>query len=94
MKSVLAGLGALCVWATAVLPVSAGWDNVFQPTLFFRRQPTTTNYYAPPVVVQSSPIVAYSAPVVAYSAPACDPCQQQKCDDPNEPFFHALKPPS
>ena len=77
MRFLMAGWCAVCVWASAVLPVSAGWDNVFQPTLFFRRQ-TTTNYYTPPVVVQSSPIVAYSAPVVAYSAP-CDPCQQQKC---------------
>ena len=58
MRMVMAGLCAVCVWTSAVLPVSAGWDNVFQPTLFFRRQPATTNYYyTPPVVVQSSPIV-------------------------------------
>ena len=64
MRSLLAGLGVLCVWATAVLPAAAGWDNVFQPTLFERwRRPTSTSQcYVPPVVVaQSSP---------------CDPCQK------------------
>ena len=77
MKSVLAGLGVFCVWATAVLPVSAGWDNVFQPTLFERwRRPTTTAQYyyvAPAVVAQYQPVV------VAQASPACEPCQQQKC---------------
>lgn len=66
---------ALGIGAALVLPASAGWDNVFQPTLFERwRQPTTNvQYVAPPVVVSSSPVV------VAQSSP-CDTCQPvQKC---------------
>jgi len=84
MKSLMAGLCVFGAWAIAVAPASAGWDNVFQPTLFGRlRQPVSTSqYYVAPVVVAQSPppVVAYSAPqvVVAQSAP-CDPCQQQKC---------------
>ena len=70
---------ALGIWAAAVLPVSAGWDNVFQPTLFERwRQPTTVaQYYVPPVVVSSSPVVvAQSSPVVVAQSSPCDPCQK------------------
>jgi hypothetical protein len=91
MKSILAGLSVLCVSAIAVLPASAGWDNVFQPTLFERwRRPTTTaQYYVapavvaqyqPPVVVQYQPAVVaqYQPAYVAQSAP-CDPCEQKKC---------------
>jgi hypothetical protein len=72
MRSLLAGLGVVCVWAMAVLPAAAGWDNVFQPTLFERwRRPTSTSqYYVAPVVVAQSPPV-----VVAQSSP-CDPCQK------------------
>src|SRR5439155_4322504 len=61
-----------------VLPVSAGWDSVFQPTLF-RRNTTTTQYYVPPVVVQSSPVVVAQSPppvVVAQASPCGDPCQK------------------
>ena len=46
---------AILLSAAAALPVHAGWDNVFQPTLFERwRQPTTTTaqYYVAPVVVR------------------------------------------
>lgn len=71
MRFLTTSLFALSVTAVAVLPASAGWDNVFQPTLFRRQPVTTSQYYVPPVVVQSSPIVAQSSP--------CDPCQQQKC---------------
>jgi hypothetical protein len=81
MRALMAGLMMVGAWAAVVAPVSAGWDNVFQPTLFGRhRQPTTAKYYVAPVVVQSSPVVVaqYAPPVVAQSAP-CDPCQQQKC---------------
>ena len=38
MKSLMAGMCVLGAWAALVLPVSAGWDNVFQPTLFQRWQ--------------------------------------------------------
>jgi hypothetical protein len=72
MKTLLACLGVLCGWACIVTPACAGWDNVFQPTLFerWRRPVSTSQYYVPPVVVaQSSPVV------VAHSAP-CDPCQK------------------
>jgi hypothetical protein len=74
MRFMLGSLVALIVGAATVSPACAGWDNVFQPTLFGRcRQPVATSkYYVPPVVVQSSPIVAHSAP-------CADPCQQQKC---------------
>jgi hypothetical protein len=74
MKSLMASLCVVGAWALAVLPVSAGWDNVFQPTLFERcRKPTTTaQYYVPPVLVQ------YQPAVVAQSSP-CDRCEQKKC---------------
>ncbi len=82
MRLLTAGLCGLCVWASAVLPACAGWDNVFQPTLFERwRKPTVTQYYvAPAVVAQYQPVVVAQAPpvVVAQSAP-CDPCEQKKC---------------
>jgi hypothetical protein len=83
MKLLQSGLSALVVWSAAVLPASAAWDNVFQPTLFCRQQPSTTaRYYAPPAVVYSSPVVAYAAPVVA--TPVCDTCAQappqQQCN--------------
>src|SRR5258708_4989141 len=73
MKAMFVGLCVLGAWAATVLPVSAGWDNVFQPTLFERwRRSTTAQYYVPPVTVaqyQPAPVV------VAQSAP-CDPCKQ------------------
>jgi hypothetical protein len=89
MKSLMAGFGALAVWAVLALPASAGWDNVFQPTLFERwRQPSSTSaYYVAPVVVQYQPapvvVAQYQPPpvVVAQSAP-CTTCQsppQQQC---------------
>jgi hypothetical protein len=55
MRIYLASLCALVVSAIAVVPAHAGWDNVFQPTLFWRRQSTTSQYVAPVVVAQSSP---------------------------------------
>ena len=58
MRFMTTSLCALVLAMTAITPVSAGWDNVFQPTLFCKnRQPATTaKYYAPPVMVsQSSP---------------------------------------
>ncbi len=80
MRNLLPSICALGIWSAAVLPASAGWDNVFQPTLF-NRQRTQTNYYAPPAVVYSSPIVA--APVVAQASPIyvaqsppANPCNQ------------------
>jgi hypothetical protein len=78
MRFLTTTLCALIVSATVIVPAQAGWDNVFQPTLFERwRQQTTTNYYVPPVVVQSSPIVvAQSSPVVVAQASPCDPCQK------------------
>ncbi|MBI1831985.1 MAG: carboxypeptidase regulatory-like domain-containing protein [Planctomycetes bacterium] len=82
MRSLLAGLSVVCVWASAVLPASAGWDNVFQPTLFERwhRPASTSLYYVPPaVVVQSSPIVVGSSPIVVAGSSPCDPCEQKKC---------------
>ena len=67
-RALLASLCVVGLWTSFTSPASAGWDNVFQPTLFcHKRQPTTTQYYAAPVVVQSSPVV------VAQSAP-CDNC--------------------
>ena len=51
MRFLMTGLCALCVWTSFVLPVSAGWDNVFQPTLFGRRQTSTSSYYVAPAVV-------------------------------------------
>ena len=36
MKSLLTGLCVLGAWAATVGSASAGWDNVFQPTLFER----------------------------------------------------------
>lgn len=82
MRLLMTSLCALGMWASMVLPVSAGWDNVFQPTLFGRQRTTTNYYYTPPVVVQSSPVVAqYSPVVVAQSAPCdtCAPAPQQQC---------------
>ena len=78
MKKMLAGLCVLSAWAALVVPVSAGWDNVFQPTLFERwRKPVVAQYYVPPVVVQSSPAyVAQSPPVVVAQSAPCDPCQK------------------
>jgi hypothetical protein len=78
MRFLTTSLTVLCVWSATVVPAFAGWDNVFQPTLFGRNRESTSRYYVPPVVVQSSPILVQSPPVVAHSAP-CDPCQQQKC---------------
>src|SRR5581483_1465895 len=86
-RHIILGCLIAAAWAGAVVPASAAWNNVFQPTFFglFRKQQTTANYYTPPVVVQSSPVVAYSPPVVAYSAPCCTPqpqCStsyQQRC---------------
>lgn len=72
MKFLTASLCALVASAAAVLPASAGWDNVFQPTLFerFRKPKVVTQYvYVPPVVTQSAPVV------VAQSAP----CEDKKC---------------
>src|SRR5262245_6107324 len=60
MRSFLVGILALAGLVTDVLPASAAWDNVFQPTLFWRRR-TTSSYVAPPVVVGSSPVVVASA---------------------------------
>lgn len=56
MRFMTTSLCALIVAAMATTPVRAGWDNVFQPTLFGRhhQQPTTAKYYAPPVVVAQS----------------------------------------
>ena len=82
MRFFKASVCALGIWAATVLPASAGWDNVFQPTLFERwRQPTVANYYVPPVVVSSSPIVvAQSSPVVVAQSSPCDTCQPvQRC---------------
>jgi hypothetical protein len=82
MRILKASVCALGIWAAAVIPVSAGWDNVFQPTLFERwRQPTVAQYYVPPVVVSSSPVVyAQSSPVVVAQSSPCDTCQPvQKC---------------
>lgn len=53
----LAALGLVVAFAE---PAQAAWNNVFQPTCFFRNRRTTSNYYAP-------------APTVAYSVPACCP---------------------
>jgi hypothetical protein len=65
MRIISAAVCVLGVWAAAVLPASAGWDNVFQPTLFERWcnscGPQTARYTPPVVVAQSSP---------------CDPCQR------------------
>ncbi|MBI3406775.1 MAG: carboxypeptidase regulatory-like domain-containing protein [Planctomycetes bacterium] len=81
MKPLMVGICALSIWAGAAVPVSAGWNNVFQPTLFGRcrhQQQQTAKYYAPPVVVQSSPVVALApaAPCnTCYSPPPCStPC--------------------
>jgi hypothetical protein len=60
-------------------PAAAAWDNVFQVTCFHCRHNSTSQYYAAPVVVQSSPVVVQSSPVVAASAPCGDPCQQTQC---------------
>ena len=83
MRILTASLCALIVGTVAVPPATAGWDNVFQPTLFGRlRQPqSTSRYYVAPVVVQSSPVVvAQSAPCPQACAPACpQPCAQQAC---------------
>ena len=70
MRPWMLGLCTLGLLAADALPASAAWDNVFQPTLFRRRQQTVTNYHVAPSVV------AHSAPVVARSAP-CDTCQPQ-----------------
>ena len=79
MRSMRFMFAALSLLACAV-PAFAGWDNVFQPTLFgrWRQQPPRTSnyYYVPPAVVHSSPIAF--PPVVSHSAP-CDPCQQTPC---------------
>src|SRR5438552_2686780 len=86
MKPLMVGVCALGVWASCVLPAPAAWNNVFQPTLFGRcrhKQPATAHYYAPPVVVQSSPLVAMSpVPVVAQSPAPCNNCNTsytQRC---------------
>ncbi len=78
MRYLTATLCALVVSASVIAPAQAGWDNVFQPTLFERwRQPVVAQYYVPPVVVQSSPIVvAQASPVVVAQASPCDPCQK------------------
>jgi hypothetical protein len=61
-------LFTLCVWAGVVLPASAGWDNVFQPTLF-RRQQSSSSYYIAPAPCCPPAVVAHSAP----------PCEEKKC---------------
>jgi hypothetical protein len=69
MKHLTACLATLVTLATAVAPASAGWDNVFQPTLFCRPRAneSTSKYYVPPVVVsQSSPC----------PQPCAQPCPQ------------------
>src|SRR5262245_40647696 len=72
MRLVIQGICIVGVWAAAVLPASAGWDNVFQPTLFERfHKPKTTSKCCPAPVV-----VAQSRPVVVAQASPCDPCQK------------------
>ena len=77
MRFLTASVFALVIGATAIPPVHAGWDNVFQPTLFGRNRQSTTSgyYYVAPTVVQSSPIV------VAQAAPCPQPCAQP-CPQP------------
>ena len=78
MRSLLVGLFALSALAVDVVPACAAWDNVFQPTLFGRcRKPAVSNYYAPPVVVSSSPVVSYSLP--ASNCTTCQSPPQQQC---------------
>lgn len=65
MRALTASLIALGVWAMAILPATAAWDNVFQPTLFCHKKKPVTSQYAPAVGVR--------APVVA-ATPVCDTC--------------------
>ena len=71
MRFLTAVLCVLCAWASFALPASAGWDNVFQPTLFWRRPASTSNYYVAPVVVGSSPVYVAQASPCNTCAPAC-----------------------
>lgn len=69
MRRIVICLSAMALLASDVAPASAAWNNVFQPTLFFRRRPTTSNYVAVPAVVYSSPVA-----VVAQASPVCNTC--------------------
>ena len=71
MRPLFLGLCTLAVWASSVLPASAAWDNVFQPTLF-HRQGTVAQYYAPRGQCSTC------APTVAAAAP-CPTCAPQVC---------------
>src|SRR4051794_28180279 len=87
MRAYLVGFCALGLWAAAELPAPAAWDNVFQPTLFHRRRPTTSNYVAAPVIATSVPIVAQPTcstcnsppPVAAAPAQQCQTSYTQRC---------------
>ena len=76
MRFLTASVFALVVGTTVIPPVHAGWDNVFQPTLFGRHRQNTSSgyYYVPPTVVQSSPIVV--APGCPCPQPCAQPCPQ------------------
>src|SRR5437879_5501620 len=81
MKRLLVVVCALIWLVAATGPSQAGWDNVFQTTLFGRhRQTVVNNYYVspPPVVASASPVsCCQQQPVVVQSPPpAPSPCQQ------------------
>ena len=65
MRPLTSGVVALGMWAMAVLPATAAWDNVFQPTLFCHKKK--------PVTTQFQPAVGVPSPVVA-ATPVCDNC--------------------
>lgn len=67
MKPLRVSMWAAAVWAAAVGPAGAAWNNVFQVTCFNCGPRTTVSaYVAAPVVVQAAP------------AP-CQPCPQTHC---------------
>jgi hypothetical protein len=84
MRPLMVSLCALGLLAAEAGSAHAAWNNVFQTTLFgrLRRQQQTAQYYAAPVVVQSSPVpVAVAAPCTSCYTP-CQTCQTnyiQRC---------------
>jgi hypothetical protein len=77
MKSWIVAMCAVGLWASATLPASAAWDNVFQPTLFGRcrhKQPVVANYG---VAVATPVCNTCNSPPPAQSA--CSTSYTQRC---------------
>jgi hypothetical protein len=82
MKPLMVSVCALGLLAAEAGPAAAAWNNVYQTTLFgrCRRQQTTAQYVAAPVVAASPCTTCASPPPCpAPCAPACSTSYVQRC---------------